>query len=89
MDALSPNDDPLCLVFIPALVAILHRMETDKGLPLTEAEVIDITNRSVCVKMRYSHALALEEKRGYRDIRPEQCWEDWQQVRTRLTQHET
>lgn len=77
-------DDPLCKVFIPALLAILHRMEIDKGMPLTEAEVLSLRDKSVCMNMRLSHALAMEDKRGYRDVRPEHCWEDWQDIRAQL-----
>ena len=77
-------DDPLCKVFIPALLAILHRMETDKGMPLTEAEVLSLRDKSVCMNMRLSHARAMEKKRGYRDVRPEHCWEDWQDIRAQL-----
>ena len=77
-------DDPLCTVFIPALLAILHRMETDKGMPLTEAEVLSLRDKSVCMNMRLSHARAMEKKRGYLDVRPEHCWEDWQDIRAQL-----
>ena len=87
MDEQSLDDDPLCLVFIPALVAVLHQQERAKGSPLTEVEVHAIRDKSLCMRMRYSHALAMEEKRGYSDVRPERCWDDWQQVRTELSQN--
>jgi hypothetical protein len=87
MDEQSLDDDPLCLVFIPALVAVLHQQERAKGSPLTEVEVHAIRDKSVCMRMRYSHALEMEEKRGYSDVRPEHCWDDWQQVRTELSQN--
>ncbi len=80
----QPDDDPLCLVFIPALVVILHRMETDKGAPLNQDEVEAIRDKSVCMKMPYSKAIAMEEKRGYQDVRPEHAWADWQEVRKQL-----
>jgi hypothetical protein len=27
--------------------------------------------------IRQSHAKKMEEQRGYPDINPERCWEDW------------
>ena len=44
-------DDPLCLVFIPALVTILLNVERKTGRPLTEAEVIAIRDKAVCMTM--------------------------------------
>ncbi|MCU0705238.1 MAG: hypothetical protein MUF18_14805 [Fimbriiglobus sp.] len=34
--------------------------------------------------MRVEHAIALDEKRGYKDIDPEPVWEQWQEARTQL-----
>ncbi len=36
--------------------------------------------------MRESHVIALGERRGYRDINPANCWEEWQQVRRELNE---
>ncbi len=77
-------DGPLCLVFIPALVTVLHAAEKQKGAPLTEQEVIDIRNNATCVKLPFSAALNSEQKRGYPDIVAENCWEAWQSMRTQL-----
>lgn len=85
MTVQSPDNEPLCLVFIPALVAILHRAETVNGSPLNQAQVEAIRDKAVCMTMRYSHARELEEKRGYHDIRPENCWEDWQRARAEIS----
>jgi hypothetical protein len=70
--------DPLCLVFVPALVAVLTASEDRKGSPLTEAEVCDIRDRAVCITLPFSVALDMERERGYPDIVAENCWSEWQ-----------
>ena len=80
----SSESDPLCLVFVPALVAVLLNAEKTKGAPLTECEVLQIRGRSVCMRVRYSVALAQEKNRGYKDIAPERCWDEWQRIRSQL-----
>ena len=69
--------DPLIPVFIPALVALLIHHEKQKGVPLTEAEVLSIRDKGTCVMMPTSRAIELDRKRGYNDIDPEKCWEQW------------
>jgi hypothetical protein len=76
--------DPLCLVFIPALVTLLHHLEATKGHALTEQEVLEARDKAVCMTMHFSDALALEESRGYRDIVAEKAWPEWQRVRIEL-----
>ncbi|WP_237683119.1 MULTISPECIES: hypothetical protein [unclassified Pseudomonas] len=73
--------DPLCLVFVPALAAVLQAAEDKKGTPLTEAEVCEIRDRSTCVALPFSAALAMEEERGYPDIIAEDCRSEWQRLR--------
>ncbi|WP_076016098.1 hypothetical protein [Pseudomonas sp. ATCC PTA-122608] len=70
--------DPLCLVFVPALVAVLTAAEDRKGSTLTEAEVCDIRDRAVCITLPFSVALDMERERGYPDIVAENCWSEWQ-----------
>lgn len=77
-------DEPLVLVFVPALVAVLHHAETEKGEPLTEDEVIAIRDNAVCITVRHSQAQAMESKRGYPDLDPENVWQEWQAVRSEL-----
>lgn len=78
------STDPLCLVFVPALVALLKAAEDRKGSPLSEAEVLEIRDNATATAVPFSAAFALETERGYRDITPEECWEEWQQVRLSL-----
>lgn len=82
----SPPEDPLCLVFIPALVTVLLHAEKTLGRPLTEAEVIAIRDKAVCMAMPASQAAMMEEKRGYPDIVAEAVWPEWQSARLQLGQ---
>lgn len=79
--------EPLSIpVFIPALVALLHRAEHLKGTPLTEQEVLAIRDQGVCMMMAEERAIELDEKRGYNDLDPERVWEQWQEVRSQLAE---
>ena len=75
------SDEKLVPVFIPALSVLLLRAEQLKALPLTEDEVSRIRDQSVCMMVPESHAQQLTESRGYHDIDPEKCWQDWQTMR--------
>ncbi|WP_440806790.1 hypothetical protein [Pseudomonas syringae] len=75
------SSDPLCLVFIPALIAILTAAEKKKGMRLTEAEVCHIRDQATCIALPFSSAIAMETERGYEDIAAENCWVEWQQKR--------
>lgn len=68
-------------VFMPALSVILVNAEDKKGSPLEENEVIEIRDNASCMMMERSHAEAMDESRGYKDIDPENCWYDWQMLR--------
>lgn len=78
------STDPLCLIFIPALVTLLKRAEDRKGSPLSEAEVLEIRDNASAMAVPFSAALALEKERGYEDIVPEECWQEWLRVRSSL-----
>lgn len=80
-----PDDPQLVVVFVPALVAILHHEETEKGAPLTEAEVLAIRDKAVCMTVPVSVAAAMEASRGYSDIVAEDAWNEWQAVRVELS----
>jgi hypothetical protein len=74
--------DPLCLVFVPALAAVLRAAEDKKGAPLTEAEVCEIRDAATCIALPFSTALAMEEERGYPDLIAQDCWNEWQRLRS-------
>ncbi|WP_311969634.1 hypothetical protein [Pseudomonas baltica] len=78
------STDPLCLVFIPPLVCLLKAAEDRKGTPLSEVEVLEIRDHATATAVPFSAAFALEKERGYRDIVPEECWKEWQRIRSFL-----
>jgi hypothetical protein len=69
---------------LPSLVATLLNREQAKGSPLTEAEVLEITDRCPSVAVPIDIAEQIDAARGYKDIDPERCWEEWQEVRRNL-----
>ena len=78
------SSDDTVLVIIPSLVSQLLRAEREKGAPLSEGEVLRIRDGSECVAMHPDDLPAMIEQRGYEDIDPERCWEEWQQARIAL-----
>ena len=77
----DPNAEPLMPVFIPPLGNLLLNLEQGKGSPLTQEEVLQARDKAVSIRMRLSTKLAMDEKRGYRDIDPDHVWEEWLQFR--------
>jgi len=75
------SEDDLRPVFIPALVALLMRAEELNGAPLTRNQVIAIRDNANCVMMPASIKTEMEAERGYADIDPEKCWEEWLTLR--------
>lgn len=71
------DDDPLVPIPIPALIALLIRREDDKGAALTEDEALDVRDNAVCMMMPLSDQRALNRSRGYRDIDPDNLWQEW------------
>lgn len=82
MSAMTGDD--LVLEFSPPLIALLLAAERSKGGPLTEEEVLDLRDGATCVRLPRSVAAAMADERGYADLDPERCWEQWQAVRTGL-----
>ncbi|MFI7678243.1 hypothetical protein [Actinophytocola sp. NPDC049390] len=82
MDSHRAAEGDLVIDFSPPLVAVLLAAERSKGGPLTEEEVLGIRDGATCVRLPRSVAEAMAEQRGYADLEPERCWEQWQAVRT-------
>ena len=78
----SEND--LLPVFIPSLVALLIQAEELNGFPLTRNQVLAIRDNANCVMLPSSGKAEMEEERGYADIDPESCWEEWSIVRAKM-----
>ena len=69
---------------MPSLVCLLKAAEDCKGAPLSETEVLEIRDNATATAVPFSAAYALEKERGYEDIVPEECWTEWQRVRSSL-----
>ncbi len=80
-DVNSGDGEKLIVFCIPSLVATLLSREREKGSALTEEEVIGIRDHAPAKRLTLAEARAVEDRRGYQDIDPERCWEEWQQVR--------
>ncbi len=58
-------------VFIPSLLSNLTALEDQLNRPASEAEVIDIRNRSGGL------AIPNDQLNGYTDLDPQHCWVQW------------
>ena len=81
---MGENED-LIIYPVPSLVATLLNRERAKGSPLTEKEVILIRDSCEAIAVPPDVARQMDESRGYHDIDPENCWEEWQRARKELT----
>jgi hypothetical protein len=79
------SEDDLVPVFIPALVALLIHAEELNAAPLTRNQAMAIRDHANCVMLPASAKGEMEAERGYADIDPERCWEDWLIVRARMS----
>jgi hypothetical protein len=83
MDGMGESED-FVITCVPSLVAALLRREMDKGSPLTEEDVVAIRDGCVAITMPRHAVAKVAEARGYADIDPERCWDEWQRVRTQF-----
>lgn len=79
-----PNPDGHAIMFIPSLVSVLLAAERSRGGPLGEAEVLSFRDRSGAMAVPADNARRLEAGRGYRDLDPDRCWQEWQEQRLEL-----
>ena len=78
------DSEKLVIYPMPSLVATLLNREQAKGAPLTEAEVIVIRDSCPSVAVPIDVAGKIDVERGYKDLDPERCWEQWQEARKSL-----
>jgi hypothetical protein len=78
------TDEKLVPVFMPTLTHWLTHREREKGAPLTEQEVLEIRDSALVMMVRESVAEEMAQERGYRDIDPQNCWLEWQQMREQI-----
>jgi hypothetical protein len=64
-------------VFVPSLASLLMKAESESPHPLTREQVLAI--RDAAMVMMLPREVA--ELRGYDDLDPEECWEEWQRLR--------
>jgi acyl carrier protein len=77
------------LIFIPSLAAILVNHEQKVGTSLTESQVLAIRDRSAVMAVPETVAAEMGKSRGYTDISPEHCWQDWLHLKKALQETET
>jgi hypothetical protein len=82
------NSEKLVVYPMPSLVATLLNRERAKGGPLTEAEVTQIRDQCPSVAVPIGVAQKIDAERGYKDIDPERCWEQWQEARKHMAADE-
>lgn len=80
------HSEKLVIFPMPSLVSTLLKREQEKGSPLTETEVIQIRNDCPSVAVPIDVVAKIEEERGYKDIDPQRCWEEWQEARKQFIQ---
>ena len=69
-------------IFVPSLIAILLEGEEVKGDCLTREEAENIRDRSYSILMPESMLDVIKDNRGYQDISPENCWEEYMEIRS-------
>lgn len=78
----TEQEDTLDVLFMPSLLYLLTHTENEKGTPLTKEEVEDIRDKAICMTIARSRLRLMEEKRGFRDIDPDNCYEEWCKYRS-------
>ncbi|NIJ91811.1 hypothetical protein FHT12_000469 [Xanthomonas campestris] len=78
------DEEELIITPVPALVAVLLRLEQEKGSALTKAEVIEARDNSTCIALPKSAYEAMVKARGYDDIDADLAWEEWLCIRDSL-----
>ncbi|MBI5544488.1 MAG: hypothetical protein HY901_11395 [Deltaproteobacteria bacterium] len=71
-------------IYVPSLLEILAAAEKKKGAPLTEAEVLNVRDTATVVMLSRERADQMRRGRGRPDVDPERCWEQWQELRTKI-----
>lgn len=69
-------------IFVPSLIAILLNGEEQKGECLTREEAEAIRDMSYSIMLPESMLDVIRDSRGYQDINPEKCWEEYMVLRS-------
>jgi hypothetical protein len=81
------NDDTMVVVAMPPLCLMLLDLETRKGTPLTEEEVLSAVEINPAITMLREHAEQLAETRGP-DLDADNIWNDWLEFRAAMDEEE-
>lgn len=79
------ESEELIIAPVPALVAVLLNLETQKGTDLTEVEVLIARDKATCIAMPLHAHRAIVEARGYDDIDPENVWAEWLEFKVTMS----
>lgn len=66
------------IVFVPALIVVLIDKEQEMGRELTRQDVESIRDGATAIRLPDEAAEDMIRERGYRDIDPENVWDEWQ-----------
>lgn len=78
------SEKELVTIFMPSLAALLRASEKQRGRQLLEKEVYAIRDSATVTMVSREKAEEMERKRGYKDINPENCWAEWQELRKKF-----
>jgi len=81
------SDDSTVVVAIPPLCLMLLDLESRKGAPLTEDEVLGAVEINPAITMLREHAEQLAEMRGP-DLDADNIWQDWLEFRAAMDEEE-
>jgi hypothetical protein len=76
------TDPDAVITYVPALITQLLLTEERLGRPLTEAEVWEVRDRATCMALPCTEHDAFVAARDYRDVDPDNAWEEWSRRRT-------
>lgn len=74
----------LCMHFVPELALVLTWKEKEKGMDLTEKEVLETLGKAVAIMVSIEDKIKLDQARGYRDLDPDNIWQEWCEYKASL-----
>jgi hypothetical protein len=79
--AARPNPEGHAIVLVPSLASVLLAAERSNGAALEESQVLALRDGAEVMVVPQDSAARLEQGRGYRDLDPGRCWQEWQDRR--------
>ena len=78
---MSNDETELVITRVPALIDLLSIKERNRGSPLTEAEIVGIRDKAICIALPRAERIAMDEARGHADLDPDSISEQRQAAR--------